>query len=271
MLGTKLLTKLQHKKYRDELDLYLVEGKKGVWEAISSGAEVTQLVVTELYRQSDPQLFQHPSVKHLAASGQVLRVSPAVFTELADTASPQGVLAVVRRPPVELVQLLTAPLLVVLEDIRDPGNLGTIIRTADWFGVKAVLLWGGADPYQPKVVRASMGSFFRVQLQRFSPPASGAPEWLAPVQQAGYQLVVTRPELAVSSATPFAALHQTAKLALIFGNESHGTSAALDAAATASVTIPRYGQAESLNVAVSVGILLQQWRQLGAADGQTAL
>src|SRR5688572_20771158 len=149
MYGLKLLQKLDQKKYRDELGCFLVEGKKGVLDAVEAGAEVIQLVATDSFVRSQVEFCQQPQIKPFFKDRKVIEVGESGFAQMADTATPQGIAAVVKKPTTELSDLLKGKTLALFDDIRDPGNMGTMIRTADWFGVDGIIFYGGADPYQP--------------------------------------------------------------------------------------------------------------------------
>lgn len=239
MFGLKILSKLNQKKYRSEYGCFIVEGKKGVSEAIASGKEVIQLVMTRQFANQE---------KSFGENQETLIVDEKDFAKLAETVTPSGIAAIVRMPNDDLGTIKKTKLIAVLEDIRDPGNLGTIIRTADWFGLDAILLIGGADPYQPKVVRSSMGSIFHLPIVT----SQNGEADLIELKKAGFKIVVTRPELADSKKI----VNFRDKTAIIFGNESKGTSKEIDLLADQSLSIPKHGQAESLNVAVSFGIVI---------------
>jgi TrmH family RNA methyltransferase len=256
MIGLKLLNKLNQKKYRQEASLFLVEGRKGVLEAVESTAEVQHLVTTREFSQKNPDFWQLKPIKKYTQGNLVLTIESGDFRHLSDTETPQEIMAVVTLPKTSLATLKTAQTIALLEDIRDPGNLGTIIRTADWFGLGGLLLAGGADPYQPKVVRSSMGSLFHLPIVQ----SSDLTNEIGQLKKAGFTIVVTRPELETPSlAIP--KLGSDTKLCVVFGNEAHGTSALIDRIADTSLSIPKYGAAESLNVAVSFGIIIAQCLQ----------
>ncbi len=242
MFGLKIISKLNQKKYRSEYGCFIVEGKKGVLDAIASGKEIIELVMTRQFASFEEDFGENQ---------EKLIVDDRDFARLAETVTPSGIAAVVRMPSYSLADLEKGKFIAVLEDIRDPGNLGTMIRTADWFGLDGILLLGGADPYQSKVVRSSMGSIFHIPVVSSQNPV----EDLSSLKKSGFEVVVTRPELA-------GAKQEKSKLgdkiALVFGNESQGTSREIDELADRSLSIPKYGQAESLNVAVSFGILISQ-------------
>lgn len=240
MFGLKVLSKLNQKKYRSEYGCFLVEGKKGVMDALNSKQEVIQLVMTRQFSDQEEKFW---------GSQEVSLIDTKDFNRLAETVTPSGIAAVIKIPNYDNGLLEKAKIIAVLEDIRDPGNLGTMIRTADWFGIDAIILLGGADPYQAKVVRSSMGSIFNIPILI----AENSKEELLKLKRKGFKIIVTRPELA-NSKTEKTTL--TKKIALVFGNESRGTSQEIDALADEYLSIPKYGQAESLNVAVSFGIVI---------------
>lgn len=261
MYGPKLIAKLAEKKYRQEYSSFVVDGKKGVSDALKSGLTVLQLVFSDRFLASQQDYASTPEIKAFFDREAALVISEDIFSRMIDSATPQGVAAVVRMPSNSPEFFATAQTLVVLEDIRDPGNLGTMIRTADWFGVDAIILIGGADPYQPKVVRSSMGSIFRLPIYQTHTGVSD----LQTLKNQGFEIVVTRPE--GGSTKVFDGSSQ--KSCFVFGNESLGTSSAIDAVADSTLSLPKFGQAESLNVAVSFGIVLYENKRLRLkASGQ---
>ena len=140
-------------------------------------------------------------------------------------------------------------LLVALDHVGDPGNVGTIIRTADWFAAGGILLGAGCvDPFNEKVVRSTAGSIFHVPLVA----DIDLPTALAEAKAAGFAIVTAQ----MDGATPLADWRPARRTIVILGSEAHGVSADLKLRADVSVAVPRYGRAESLNVAIAAGILL---------------
>lgn len=250
LFGPRVLVKLLQKKYRSEYGCFVVEGKKGVLDALQSGAKVKQLVVTTEFFREQSEFCSLPQVKEFFDKSLAVELHESEFRRVVDSVTPQGIAAVVELPHYELSDVFTGKVVAVLQDIRDPGNLGTMIRTADWFGASGVILIAGADPYQPKVVRSSMGSIFHVPIVISRDISSE----IAELKSQGFRVVVTRPE------APENSLHlaKDQKTCVIFGNESEGTSDFIDALADAAFSIPKIGKAESLNVAVSFGILMYE-------------
>jgi TrmH family RNA methyltransferase len=248
----KRLRQLLERKGRDEQGRFLVEGVHLVEEALRSQAGV----VTLLYdheRGLDPVCER---ALREASSVQVFAASSAVLAKLSETKSPQGIVAEVIKPRRDwegwLKRAEDCPyLILMLDEIQDPGNLGTILRTAEAAGVDAVILGkGSVDLYNGKVVRSTMGALFRLPV--FSLPLAQAVESL---QRQGARLLVSslhEKSLAYDEA------EYSGKTVIVIGNEGRGVSAEMLAKANSLVHIPLYGRAESLNAAVAAGILVYE-------------
>jgi TrmH family RNA methyltransferase len=196
-----------------------------------------------------------------AAGVAVRLVDDRVLATLAGTVSPQGLVGVADLPlPPPEAALAGATLAVVLVEARDPGNVGTVVRTADAAGADAVLLTAGsADPRNPKAVRASAGSLFHL------PVVHGAP--LADVMQASRDRA-----LRLVATTPHAGMEHTdadltSPVALVFGNEAHGLPPAVVDACDTAVRVPILGRAESLNLAATVAVLCYEAARQRRDDG----
>jgi TrmH family RNA methyltransferase len=182
------------------------------------------------------------------AGSRVFDLEPGVLERVADTVTPQPVLAVVGFEPPDLGALRQADLVVVCADVRDPGNAGTLIRTADAAGAGGVVCCDGTvDPYNPKTVRSSAGSVFHL-------PIVAGGEAVAVVETLGSWGLRTLGTV-VREGVDYADLDLTDRVALVFGNEAAGLSAEVVAALDQAVTIPMAGRAESLNVGVSAAVL----------------
>ncbi|WP_046242583.1 TrmH family RNA methyltransferase [Hymenobacter terrenus] len=241
----KYVQSLHQKKYRQRHGAFLVEGGKSVLELLSSDLETEHLLVTaEFAGQNQAQL---PSRLPLTVATE------QELTQLGTLATNTTALAVARLPT-EQPLTLTLPesaLLLALDEVRDPGNLGTLLRLADWYGLPGVVLSPGcADPYSPKTVAASMGAFARV------------PVWERDLTQ---WLPTLSPAVGIFGADLEGdnVHHLTLRPAgvLVMGSESHGLTPAVAAALTRRLHIPRgaSGGAESLNVAISAAILLDNF------------
>ena len=233
---------LREKKYRDELSLCIVEGVKGVRAAIESDWNVTSLLINrEQYSELPDALRQVPVEK-------VYAVTSDQMERLSSLSTPPGILAIVEQQIYSLDEVLERrQSILYCAGLADPGNLGTCMRTAEWFGVKAILCSEGtADFFNPKVVQASMGSLFHLLLSQDTSPLST----LTKLRRAGYVTVVTTPHAQAGS------LPSGSPFCLIVGSESHGVPTDLQAACEYQYTIPRIGDVESLNAAVATGIAL---------------
>lgn len=241
----KVAAELKQKKYRQKRGEFLAEGLRTVEEAVAFKA-AQQIFYTATEDERTLQLLEQAASMQL----KLTCVSEAVMKKIADTETPQGIIAVCRMQEQPLEQLLASgKLLLVLDRVGDPGNIGTMLRTADAAGVGGIiLLKGTADIYAPKTVRSSMGSLFHV------PVLSGVAEqeFIDNAKKAGYQLLVT----ALDGADNLYQADLKGRLAFVMGNEAGGVSAALLQQADKRVFIPMRGKAESLNVAMAAGIVM---------------
>ncbi|HAY60970.1 MAG: RNA methyltransferase [Acidaminococcaceae bacterium] len=245
----KAAANLKNKKFRAETGTFVAEGLRAVREAIAYG-RVESLFVTD----DEAERLGDWLDKAVSRGARLYRVDGKVMARLSDTKTPQGVLAVAAMPRTGLADLRPglpdpdAPV-VVLDRIQDPGNLGTIIRTADAAGVLAVLLLEGCvDAYSPKVVRATMGSLFHLPLVQHL----AAEEVLSWCSRQGFRTVAT----CLEGASDLYRADLSGKQAFLLGNEANGVTPALQQAAAERVYIPMPGKAESMNVAMAAGIIL---------------
>ncbi|MED4878882.1 RNA methyltransferase [Anoxybacillus geothermalis] len=227
--------KLLTKKGRDETGLFLLEGFHLVEEAVKSRAPLVELMVDE--RTAIPPGWD--------VSVPVVIVTEAVMKAISSTETPQGIAAVCRKLPAELEGVKTA---LLIDAVQDPGNLGTMIRTADAAGIDAVILGEGcADVYNPKVVRATQGSLFHLPVVK-----GDLVQWIARFKEQGIPVYGT----ALENAVDYRTVPPSSSFALLVGNEGSGVRREWLEMTTETIYIPIYGQAESLNVAVAAGILL---------------
>ncbi len=250
----KLYRSLSLKKHRDAHRLFLVEGTRSVREALSSDFEIRAVVATAAFLSDHGDRPLAASIKKRRIT--IEEVSEKDFAGMVDTVHAQGIAAVVQTKKVSLPGILAkgrpGSLLVALDTVSDPGNVGTIIRTCDWFGVDGILLSSGCvDLYNPKVVRGTMGSIFHI------PVAEGVElEKAIPfVRESGYTVVVT------DAAGPDVIASADRKTLVVFGNEAHGVSVAVRGLADETAAIPRFGRAESLNVSIACGVVLSELRR----------
>jgi TrmH family RNA methyltransferase len=243
---------LLSRKARQAASAFLVEGPHAVGEALRSpDHRVREIFVTDPAADRDPDLLTRA-----AAGGAAVRtVTDRALAALRDTVSPQGLIAVVEPSPTELSHVVKPEtrLVVVLDGIADPGNAGTVIRSADAAGAAAVITTpGSVDTWSGKCVRASAGSIFHLPVVGDVPP------------EAVFAAVATIPAIVLATAADGADdlddLVDSGALAAptvwVFGNEAHGVSAAARRRADRIVRVPVYGAAESLNLAAAAAICL---------------
>lgn len=243
----KRVARLKLRAEREATGLALLEGPQVVREAVAHAPQA----VEALYLTVDG-LERHSALAEAAAAAgiDVEPVSDAALAAMADTRTPQGVVAVARQAPVRLRDALAAGvrLVAVLDEVRDPGNAGTIVRAADAAGADAVILTGSSvDPWNPKVVRATTGSLFHLHVSTGASLEAAA----AAVREAGLALVA-----ADMAGEPLPAVDLAGPTAWLFGNEAHGLSAEARALADRTVAVPIYGAAESLNLATAAAVCL---------------
>lgn len=252
----KALASLNSRKGRMQTGRFLVEGVHLVEEALKSEAVVTTVVYDAergIPAEIAPLLAKRTGTALLAAA-------PAVVAKLSETQTPQGIVAEVVQPRFSWESWWPSQrerdcLLLLLDAIQDPGNLGTMLRTAEAAGVDAVVVGrGSVDLFNGKVVRATMGALFRLTVF-----VEELPPLMDQLAQAGAQLVVT--SLDEASQPYDAPLYSGRHVAIVIGNEARGVSAEVQKRATALVHIPLYGRAESLNAAVAAGIVLYEARR----------
>lgn len=240
--------RLTSRKGRHEAGLFLAEGAQAVREALRAKAAIDVFATAEALARH-AQLLAEVAVGEVAVGEINLKDAQA----LSETVTPQGLVAVCRVEQPSLAEVLSRSprLLVVLVEPNDPGNLGTIIRTADAAGADAVIVDGGVDPYNGKVVRSSVGALFHLPV--VSCPAG---DLLAGAAQLGIAALAATGR-ARETVDDLAADGTLARpTAWLFGNEAHGLPTSVLAAADREVRVPIYGRAESLNLAVAAGICL---------------
>lgn len=226
---------LKDRKGRRESGCFLVEGRKMVEEALASAFDVETVLVQEGMELPD------------GLSMPVYELPAHVLAAVCNTKTPQGIAAVVRMKE----QSALGKHIVVLDGVQDPGNVGTIIRTADAAGLDGVLLSNQcADVFSPKVLRATMGSIFRMNLRT----TDDLPGELTKLREKGYSILSSQLD-----GTPFYERQDVAeRFALIIGNEGNGVSEQVQQTATHRVRLPMRGGAESLNAAIAAAIMMYE-------------
>jgi len=250
----KLIRSLRQKKYRDLHHLYVVEGEKMVKELLgghdNARHQTRKLFATDDFLKENQDLL-HPLDTDITAC------SEKEMERISNLVTPQRVLALVAKPdPVPLHMLPAAGPVLAFESIRDPGNLGTILRTADWFGIRQVACSpDSVDLYNPKVVQSTMGAIFRVRVVYVE-----LMEWLGGIDPGKRQILGT-----FLDGKNLYSMKLEKNPVILFGNESKGLSDLYDPYITRRVSIPSFHQAdqgsESLNLAASVAVVCSELRR----------
>ncbi len=247
----KKLRALKQKKYRDVEKTFLAEGLRLCEDAVSAGADIAQAVFTQ-------DALQHSRAAALAQKIQELKIPLALssarqFKSLSDEQSPQGVLCAVHKTKPVSIEYMSSHLILACENIQDPGNLGAIFRSADWFGVKNILLSPGCvDAYNPKVVRGSMGAIFRLNIVE----QAALPQILPAFKEKGWRIIgaVLDAPKSLKDVPPQNDI-------ILIGNEANGLSEDVTALIDEPISIPGSGGGESLNAAMAASICLYHFSQ----------
>lgn len=246
---SKYIQSLHQKKNRQAERAFLVEGAKSVREVLASAFRVDVLVATEAFYKENPTLPDHQRPRLEIATADEL-------TRLGTLETNNAALAVVRTNENRPLVAEAGEFMLVLDDIRDPGNLGTILRIADWYGIRKMLCSETtADLYNPKVISASKGSFTRVQWWQGD---------LVAFFDANQSLISAHSQSVWGAFLDGEDVHRIdfgqSGGYIVMGNESNGIRAEVEASVSQRITIPRYGGAESLNVGIATAVILDTMR-----------
>ena len=240
----RLIKSLQSKKHRDDAGLFLVEGEKSLAEVLQSDWEVALVLATTEF------IIRYSAFKNNRNS-KIIEADRELLRKYGTLSSNDAGIAIVKIPAKQKYTEPTDRLVLAVENLQDPGNLGTLLRIADWYGLKEILLSNGSvDVYNPKVIQASMGSFLRVKvfyselesifLNRKIPLSgtfvNGRKIYETTLPDHGY---------------------------ILLGNESKGISGKLSDLVELKLAVPRFGEAESLNVAVAAAVVLDNFKRSG--------
>jgi TrmH family RNA methyltransferase len=239
----KFIKSLHQKKFRNQEQKFFVEGEKSVLEVLAADFSVELLVATESFAERNSNLIAR-------SNAQVIPATQNQLETLGQYQSNDSALAVVNMKANSPFDFPADNFVIGLDDVRDPGNLGTIIRIADWYGIKNLVFSPQtADFYNPKVIQASMGSFTRVNFF-YGDLTEFFQKWNVPIYGAFLDGKNVHKMKQVKSGV------------ILMGNESNGISDELEKVVTDKVTIPGFGQAESLNVAIATAILCDNFKRL---------
>ena len=235
-------------KYRRETGLFAIEGARLCGDAMRSGVALHAV----LYTASALAVYGNVVEPLLASADTVVEISPELSRHMSDTINPQGVFCIAKMLDNSLIidKINIIGTYSALEDVQDPGNMGTVIRTAEALGIDGILLSDGCcDIYNPKVLRASMGGVFRMPLMRVGDMAQA----VVTLQEKGLTAFAC---VVDADATPITDAGMGKGAVALIGNEGNGLRAETVAACKYRVTIPMTGRAESLNASMAAGIIL---------------
>ncbi|MBQ8828032.1 MAG: RNA methyltransferase [Clostridia bacterium] len=246
---------MSKKKSREESGCFFVEGLRGVCDAVSAGAEVRHLVVSESFLDSalaDELKNLKDSAETFTAESVLLPVSDSVYEYITETEAPQGIGAVIE---MKTVTEISGTRLLLLENMQDPGNMGTVIRTADAAGFDGIICMRGCvDIYNPKVLRSTVGSMFHIPIIRRDSPEDTVSVVVAELKNDGYTLYAAHPR---GGACCFDEDFR-GKTVIVIGNEANGITEEMLNACDKLLTIPMPGKSESLNASVAAAIMMYE-------------
>jgi TrmH family RNA methyltransferase len=249
----KLLRTLSQKKVRQTERKFILEGWRALKEVLNSASKVEMVAVLSRYLE-DPD-YKAILSKLAERGASIKELSETELNQIADTVHAQGVLAVVHQKSYSLdsVRFGPVPMVVAVDAVSDPGNLGSIVRSSDWFDVDAILLGRGCvDLYNDKVVRSTVGSIFHVPIVE----GVDLPQTLGMMKEQGFFVVA----FSGDGKQAYTTLQPRGRSIFVFGSEAHGVSREVRSVASVVVRIPKYGKADSLNVGVACGIVLAHTR-----------
>lgn len=237
----KLVKNLQNKKYREKYSLFFDEGIKNIDLSLESDYKINFVLIKESFKED----YLIEKIKFKLNQEKIFLVKDKIFDLISDTVNSQGIIAVYEKKEFNL-DLLSKKILII-DKVQDPGNLGTIIRTAEAKGIDTIYYTKGTvDFYSPKVVRATMGSIYFIKILEL--------EDINTIKNNGYKLYSSSLENSVDIKNSFT----DDKIALVIGNEANGISSEILELSDKKIKISMCGRAESLNVAVATGMLIYE-------------
>jgi len=244
----KHIKKLKDKKERDSSNEYVIEGIKLIQEAIQENVNIKQIIVCDDCDKTEsiPKDLMYEIAKY-----DCIYVTKKVFKYISEVQEPQGILAVIEKNNSDVEIDYTQDIIVALDDVQDPGNLGTILRTVDSIGLTQILVSKGtADSYNPKVVRSTMGAIFRIKIIE----SEDLEKTLREIKKHKFKVVVT----SLQTENSIYEINYNKKV-IVIGNEAKGVEKNIQELADEKIKIPMLGKTESLNASVATGIVLYEY------------
>ncbi len=244
----KHIKKLKDKKYRDMNNEYVIEGIKLVAEAIEEKVSIKQIILCD---DCERNAVIPKDLMYEIAKYECIYVTEKIFKYLSEVQTPQGILAIIEKNNKDREIDYTQDIIVALDDIQDPGNLGTILRTVDSIGLTQILVSNGtADVYNSKVVRSTMGAIFRVKIIE----CEDLKQTLKEIKKHKYKITVS----SLQTENTIYDISYNKKV-IIIGNEANGVEKEIQELADEKIKIPMIGKTESLNASVATGIILYEY------------
>ena len=234
----KNIKKLKEKKYR--LDSYIVEGIKMVKEAINENQEIALIAIREDFKID----FDTKKIK-------IVTISNKIFNDISDVKTPQGILAVIKKNQNNQIET-NQEYILALDSLQDPGNMGTIIRTADSANINQIIInKTTVDPYSPKVIRSTMGAIYRTNIIEVEDLKTTLKE----IQSKGFQIITTD----LKATQSIYDINYNNKTVVVIGNEANGVRQEILQTADKKVIIPMLGKTESLNASIAASIMIYEY------------
>ena len=244
----KHIKKLKDKKHRDESNEYIIEGVKLIEEAVKEKAKIKKIIVCE----DTTRTYEIPThIMYEIAKYECVYVTNKVFASITQVTNPQGIMAIIEKGDTNVQIDYTQDIIVALDDVQDPGNLGTILRTVDSIGLNQIIVSKGtADAFNSKVVRSTMGAIFRVKIIETSDLVQSIKE----MRKHHFKLMVT----SLQTDNSIYDIEFNKKI-IVIGNESNGVSKEIQDMADEKAKIPMLGKTESLNASVAAGVVMYEY------------
>ena len=244
----KHIKKLKDKKYRDESKEYIIEGVKLIEEAVKENAKIKKIIICE----DTTRTYEIPTNIMLGiAKYECVYVTDKIFNSITQVTNPQGIMAIIEKNSNDAEIDFTQDIIVALDDVQDPGNLGTILRTVDIIGLNQIIVSKEtADAFNPKVVRSTMGAIFRVKIIE----VDNLQDTIKQIKKHHFKLMVT----SLQTDNSIYDIEFKKKI-IVIGNEANGVSNEIQNIADEKAKIPMLGRTESLNASVAAGIVMYEY------------
>lgn len=244
----KHIKKLKDKKYRDENNEYIIEGVKLIEEAVKEKAKIKKVIICE----DTTRTYEIPTQITLEiAKYDCVYVTDKIFNSITQVTNPQGIMAIIEKSVENKEIDYTQDIIVVLDDVQDPGNLGTILRTVDSIGLNQIIVSKEtADAFNPKVVRSTMGAIFRIRIIE----CENLVQSIKDMRKHHFKLMVT----SLQTDNSIYDIDFNKKI-IVIGNESNGVSKEVQDMADEKAKIPMLGKTESLNASVAAGVVMYEY------------